>query len=281
VSDHVAVVTGGLSGLGRAMALGLAKSGIRVLAVGHIAGDAEQLQAEVSSSELRNKLVPMLADLRRPTECSRVLDMCRAKFGRFSILINNAGLTFTYIWPGLYRRPAKPKFWELTDDIVQAVMDTNFVAADQMARRAAPMLVKQGWGRIINVTTRLDTMNRATTGPYGPSKAALEMASEVWAKELEGTGVTVNILNPGAGAHTPGMAVEASQASRAGKLPRFIEPEEMVLPLLWLVSRAADKVNGRRFDAIAWDAKLDPTEAARRIARKAGFELHPQDSSGM
>src|SRR5579864_2273807 len=142
------------------MALGLARSGVRVLAVGHIAGDAEQLHAEVSQSDLRGKLVPMLADLRRPTECNRVVDMCRAKFGRLNILINCAGLTFTYIWPGLYRRPNKPKFWEVTDDIVQAVMDTNFVAADQMARRAAPFFVKQGWGRIINVTTRLETMNR-------------------------------------------------------------------------------------------------------------------------
>jgi 3-oxoacyl-[acyl-carrier protein] reductase len=63
-----------------------------------------------------------------------------------------------------------------------------------MARRVAPRMVEEGWGRIVNVTTKLDTMNRAHTSPYGASKAALEMATEVWAKEAEGTGLTINIV---------------------------------------------------------------------------------------
>ena len=281
MSGHVAIVTGGLSGLGRAMALGLAKTGERVVAVGHIKEDAERLSAEIVGTDVGERLLPIVADLRRPADCDRVIETALKRFGRVHILLNNAGLTFTYIWPDLYRRAEKPKFWELRDDIVQNVMDTNYVAADQMARRVAPLLVKERWGRIINVTTKLDTMNRPTSGPYGASKAALEMASEIWSQELAGTGVTVNILNPGAGAHTPGMATEASAASRAGRLPRFVEPDEMVAPLLWLVSGAADEVNGYRFDAIAWDKSLPPTEAARRIGRRAGFELHPLDPSGI
>jgi len=281
VSGHVAIVTGGLSGLGRAMALGLAKTGERVVAVGHIKEDAERLSAEIVGTDVGERLLPIVADLRRPADCDRVIETALKRFGRVHILLNNAGLTFTYIWPDLYRRAEKPKFWELRDDIVQNVMDTNYVAADQMARRVAPLLVKERWGRIINVTTKLDTMNRPTSGPYGASKAALEMASEIWSQELAGTGVTVNILNPGAGAHTPGMATEASAASRAGRLPRFVEPDEMVAPLLWLVSGAADEVNGYRFDAIAWDKSLPPTEAARRIGRRAGFDLHPLDPNGI
>jgi len=281
MSGHVAIVTGGLSGLGRAMALALARNGESVLAVGHIEADAARLGAETAAAGLGDRLMPLVADLRRPAECDRVVAATLARFGRLHILLNSAGLTFTYIWPDLYRRDAKPKFWELGDEIVQNVMDTNYVAADQMARRVAPLLVKEGWGRIINVTTKLDTMNRPTSGPYGASKAALEMATEIWAQELAGTGVTVNILNPGAGAHTPGMAVEASALSRAGKLPRFLEPDEMVPPLLWLVSEAADGVNGYRFNALTWDKTLPPVEAARRIVRRAGFELHPLDPSGI
>jgi 3-oxoacyl-[acyl-carrier protein] reductase len=280
VEERVAIVTGGLSGLGRAMALALARQGGRVLAVGHIEADAEAMRRETAGTPLAERFFPVVADLRKPAECARSVDAVLARFGRLHILVNSAGLTFTYIWPDLYRRAQKPKFWELKDEIVQNVMDTNYVAADQMARRAAPLMLKEGWGRIINVTTKLDTMNRPTSGPYGASKAALEMASETWAQELAGTGVTVNILNPGAGAHTPGMAVEASEMSRAGRLPRFVEPEEMVPPLLWLVSPAADHVNGYRFDALTWDRTLPPAEAARKIARKAGFELHPLDPSG-
>jgi 3-oxoacyl-[acyl-carrier protein] reductase len=137
-------------------------------------------------------------------------------------------------------------------------------------------MVEQGWGRIVNVTTKLDTMNRPHTSPYGASKAALEMATEVWAKEVEGTGLTINIVNPGAGANTPGMADEMRTMSHEGRAPRLVEPEEMVAPLLYVVSREADQVNGWRYDANIWDASLPPREAARRAGRPAGFEMHPQ-----
>jgi 3-oxoacyl-[acyl-carrier protein] reductase len=144
-----------------------------------------------------------------------------------------------------------------------------------MARRVAPGMLEAGWGRIINVTTKLDTMNRLGTHPYGASKAALEMATEVWAKDAEGSGLTVNIVNPGAGANTPGMAVEMRDMSADGRAPKLVEPDEMVPPLLYVVSREADKVNGYRFDANAWNANLPPAEAAKAASRPAGFVLHP------
>jgi 3-oxoacyl-[acyl-carrier protein] reductase len=70
------------------------------------------------------------------------------------------------------------------------------------------------------------------------------------------------------------MADEMRQMSREGRAARLVEPDEMVPPLLYVVSRAADKVNGYRFDANAWDASLPPAEAARRAGRPAGFEMH-------
>jgi NAD(P)-dependent dehydrogenase (short-subunit alcohol dehydrogenase family) len=202
--------------------------------------------------------------------------MTLSRFGSVHILVNNAGLTFTTIDPARFRRSEPQKFWQVPDDIVRAVIETNYIAADQMSRRVAPLMVEQGWGRIVNVTTKLDTMNRPHTSPYGASKAALEMATEVWAKEVEGTGLTINIVNPGAGANTPGMAEEMRTMSREGRAPRLVEPEEMVPPLLYVVSREADNVNGWRFDANLWDPSLAPAEAARRAGRPAGFEMHPQ-----
>ena len=191
------------------------------------------------------------------------------------MLVNNAGLTFTYIDPARYRRATMQRFWEVGDDIVENVIATNYLAADRLARRVAPAMVERGWGRIVNVTTKLDTMNRAGTHPYGASKAALEMATEVWAKETEGSGLTVNIVNPGAGANTPGMADEMREMSRDGRAARLVEPDEMVPPLLYVVSPEADQVNGWRFDANLWDPGLPPAEAARRAGRPAGFEMHP------
>jgi NAD(P)-dependent dehydrogenase (short-subunit alcohol dehydrogenase family) len=249
MEQRVAIVTGGLRGLGRAMAFGLAREGRNVVAIGHIDADVAEFEATTGGSNIAGQILPLVADLRRPADCDRVLTTARERFGGVDILVNNAGLTFTTIDPACFRRAEPQKFWQVPDDIVRAVMETNYIAADQMARRVAARMVEQGWGRIVNVTTKLDTMNRPHTSPYGASKAALEMATEVWAKEVEGTGLTINIVNPGAGANTPGMADEMRVMSREGRAPRLVEPEEMVPPLLYVVSRAADKVNGYRFDA--------------------------------
>jgi NAD(P)-dependent dehydrogenase (short-subunit alcohol dehydrogenase family) len=271
MTDRVAIVTGGLRGLGRGMTLGLAATGIKVLAVGHLPED-------VAAMDHTPNVRPMVADLRSPKACDSVIAEAIAAFGRIDILVNSAGLTFTYIDPKRFVDGPR-KFWEISDEVIQNVMDTNYVAADQMGRRVAPILLRQGWGRIINVTTKLDTMNRAGSVPYGSSKAALEMTTEIWAKELAGTGVTVNIVNPGAGANTPGMAQEMRDWSRGGLKPRLVEPDEMVPPLLYVISTAADTVNGYRFDALTWDTSLPPPEAARRNARPAGLVLHPQHES--
>ncbi len=270
MTNRVAIVTGGLRGLGRGMTLGLARSGVKVLAVGHIDGDVP------SMTGIEN-VRPFVADIRKPAGCDRVIAEAQAAFGRIDILVNNAGLTFTYIAPDRFRRAERQKFWEVSDEVIQNVMDTNYVAADQMARRVAPLMVAQGWGRIVNVTTKLSTMNVPGAMPYGSSKAALEMATEVWAKELAGTGVTANIVNPGAGANTPGMAQEMRDRSAAGTAPKLVEPDEMVPPLLFVVSHEADKVNGYRFDANNWDASLPPAAAAKAGGRPAGFVLHEHD----
>lgn len=276
---RTAIITGGLRGLGRAMTLGLARAGVRVLAVGHIESDVAEMHALSESRGHTDDVLCIAADIRKPDDCDRIVTACIDRFDGVDILVNNAGLTFTYIAPDRFRRTEPRKFWEIPDEVIQNVMDTNYVAADQMTRRVTPYLVTQGWGRIINVTTKLTTMNMLGAMPYGASKAALEMATEVWAKELAGTGVTVNIVNPGAGANTPGMAEEMRERSRAGTAPRLVEPEEMVPPLLFVVSPAADRVNGFRFDANVWDMSLPPVVAARQNGRPAGFRLHKQRST--
>ena len=267
---RTAVVTGGTSGLGRAMALGLMRAGCRVLAVGHIPADA----AETERLAEGGALSCLVADLRLPGAPDQVLNAAVARFGPADILVNNAGLTFTYIDPRRFLDGPR-RFYELSDTINYNVMAVNFLAAEALARRAAPGMIARGWGRIVNVTTKLDTMNRVGSAAYGASKAALEMASEIWAKELDGTGVTVNVVNPGAGANTPGMAAEMRAWSAAGTKPKLVEPEEMVPPLLFVVSEEANGVNGFRFDANAWDRDLLPAEAARACARPAGFTMHP------
>jgi 3-oxoacyl-[acyl-carrier protein] reductase len=269
--SEVAIVTGGLRGLGKAMALGLLRSGRRVVAVGHIEADLAEIEREAGN--LAGDLHAVALDLRRPENCDAVIDTA-LRLGGPDILINNAGLTFTYTDPERFTKGPR-KFWQLSDEIVQNTMDTNYMVADQMTRRAVPPMLAKGWGRIINVTTKLSTMNMMGAVPYGPSKAALEMATEVWAKELAGTGVTANIVNPGAGANTPGMAREMREWSATGKAARLVEPDQMVAPLLFVVSREADRVQGYRFDANTWRHDLAPAASAASTGRRAGFEFYP------
>jgi NAD(P)-dependent dehydrogenase (short-subunit alcohol dehydrogenase family) len=100
---RVAIVTGGLRGLGLAMTLGLARTGIRVLAVGHMPEDTAALDGTPN-------VRAMIADLRRPAACDSVVAEAQKAFGRIDILVNNAGLTFTYIDPARFRDGPK-KFW--------------------------------------------------------------------------------------------------------------------------------------------------------------------------
>lgn len=273
--QRVALVTGGLRGLGRSMSLGLAKAGHMVVAVGHIESDVAEMTAEAEKLGAGKRFHPLVADLREASECDRVVAATRDRCGRVDILVNNAGLTFTYIDPARFRRNSLQRFWMVGDEIIDNVITTNYLAADRLSRRVAPEMIERRWGRIVNVTTKLDTMNRVGTHPYGASKAALEMATEVWAKDAVDTGMTVNIVNPGAGANTPGMAEEMRKASAEGRVSRLVEPDEMVGPLLFVVSRDADDLNGWRFDANLWNPSLAPTEAAWLAGRPAGFVFHP------
>ena len=113
-----------------------------------------------------------------------------------------------------------------------------------------------GRGRIVSVTTSLGTMVRAGHLLYGSAKAAAESGMAVLAADLEGTGVTSNVLVPG------GTTATALVGEEAGDPARMLQPEIMVPPLLWLLSEDAAAVNGRRFVAADWDARLPPAEAA-------------------
>jgi NAD(P)-dependent dehydrogenase (short-subunit alcohol dehydrogenase family) len=129
-----------------------------------------------------------------------------------------------------------------------------------MAKSVAPLLLKNGWGRIINISANRQTINRKGFSPYGLSKAAVEAETAIWAQDLENTGVTVNALLPG-GATLTGMIPESEPERVRASL---LQPEVIVPPLLWLVSNAADGVTGKRIIATEWSA-------GERSFENAGF----------
>ncbi|MEK9967159.1 MAG: SDR family oxidoreductase [Rhodospirillaceae bacterium] len=278
LSGRVVIMTGAGRGLGRSMTEALTEAGANVVAAAHIDDDFAELQASCAGHPGRIHCVT--ADIRKSEDCDRIVAEALEAFGAIHGLVNNAGLTFTYIWPDGHKRPEwratgeMPKFWEASDEVIQNVMDTNFVGGDKLARRIAPLMVEQGWGRIINVTTMYRTMTKQGSSPYGPSKAALECATEIWNKDLAGTGVTVNILNPGAGAITPGMSDEMKERDKTLESPVLIEADLMKAPVVWLMSEATNEITGMRYDAKPWDPTKPAAEEAARIGAEAGVLLY-------
>jgi 3-oxoacyl-[acyl-carrier protein] reductase len=263
------IVTGGGRGLGREMTLALLEAGANVTAAARSADQLDSLSEAAQS--LPGSLQTITADIRRADDCAKIVAAANEAFGAVHVLINNAGLTMSHIYPKRHLREDTPKFWEVSDEVVEDVMTTNFLAADRLARMVVPDMVARGWGRIISLTSKIEIMNRAASAPYGGSKAALEMTSEVWMKDLVGTGVTVNVLNPGA-ADTDGFASIEERELVAKKMP-LIDPARIGAPVVWLASDASNGVTGRRFDAEFWDADGDAEEQAKRTGRPMGFNL--------
>lgn len=243
LAGRVAIVTGGGRGLGRAMALGLAKAGAAVIATAaREPGEIESLSAAAPDS----RIAPLIADVTKEADCARVTATAIERFGRLDILVNNAGRGMKYVSEDFMTEPTR--FWETSAETWRLIIDTNVVGPFLMARTAVPPMLAAGWGRIINISMNAETMRRRGFSPYGPSKAALESETIIWAQDLAGSGVTVNALLPG-GATLTGMIPKNFPDHLRANL---IEPAIMVPPLLWLASTKSDGVTGRRFVAAEW-----------------------------
>ena len=239
------------------MVRGLLAAGVRVAGVDRHRQPLEALAASARRQGKADELLTIQTDLTNDSGTREITNATRDRFGRIDILVNNAGIGPGSIRPDSWQRPLK--FWEITPHQWRLFVAVHTTAPLALANAVVPEMMRQRWGRIINITTSLGTMLNAGSPTYGPSKAALEALSAIMAKDLDGAGVTVNVLVPGGVTNTPMISDEAG-FERAG----LIQPEVMVPPLVWLVSDAAGKVTGRRFLAVHWDTGLPPEQAAEK-----------------
>jgi 3-oxoacyl-[acyl-carrier protein] reductase len=258
----VALVTGAGRGLGRAMALGLSRAGFRVA----ITAARNRAELEAVAREVpRGQVYPVISDASRESDCAALVREVQEQLGPVDVLVNNAGRGMRYVSERFMVEPTR--FWETDPETWQMVIDTNVNGPFFLARAVTSGMISRGWGRIINISINHETMRRVGFSPYGPSKAALESETIIWAQDLAGTGVTVNALLPG-GASLTGMIPDEVPPALRQKL---LMPEVMVPPLLWLVSPDSDGMTGRRLVATRWRTDLGGREAAEAATDQAGW----------
>ena len=269
LQGKVAIVTGAGSpiGIGHAITLGLVRAGARVAML-----DINQAWLEQSAHEMRavggaHCVLAMVVDITDPDAVAQAVRQTVAELGGLHILVNNAGTNPRAAgFAAAGQRPSN-NFWDIAPAAWHRVVAVNFTGAFLMAREAVGHMLAQGWGRIIGVTTSMDTMYRKGGAPYGPSKAGHEALVAMMAQELEGTGVTANVLVPGGATNTNLIAPETPDRAN------LIQPEVMQAPVVWLASDASQACNGQRLIAYYWDERLPLEE---RLARASAPAAWPQ-----
>lgn len=262
----VVIVTGGARGLGRAMTLALIRSGVRV-AVADLpasAPEAQELMNLAAKEGLQGRLAYVECDVTHWPDCVNAVNTTAATFGAVHGLVNNAGVGMQNI--GNVLVGGRKRFYEVEAETWRKAIDANFNGAFMMAKAVAPKLIEQGFGRIVNIVTSFYTMMMDGFSPYGPSKAALESATVIWAKDLAGTGVTVNALLPGGAANTR-MIPQSEVADRS----TLIQPDVMMAPIVWLMSSRSSGVSGRRIIAKEWDKERLQRESPDNVGSPAGW----------
>ena len=264
LEGKVAIVTGAGSpiGIGHAMTLGLVRAGAKVALT-----DINQEWLDMTINEVReiggdDGAIDIVSDVTDPQSCQDAVDTAISRLGGLHILVNNAGINPRTAGLG----SSSGNFWENSPEAWSRVVAVNLSGNFYMARAAVVHMLDQGWGRIIGVTTSMDSMWHRGGSPYGPSKAGHEALVSIMAQELEGTGVTANVLVPGGGTYT-----NMTYSGEPNQRDHMIEPEVMQSPVVWLASNDSGEFNGRRIIAYYWNDDLPLEERLERCSAPAAW----------
>jgi 3-oxoacyl-[acyl-carrier protein] reductase len=230
----VAVVTGGARGIGRALTEVFARERAKVVISGRDEGALEQARSAVVAQGA--EAIAVRADVSRETDADALCDRALEAFGRADILVNNAGVTRD----GLLLR-MKDADWE-------HVLATNLTGAFHCIRAFAKPMMKQRWGRIVNVSSVVGLTGNAGQANYAASKAGLLGLTKAVAKELASRHITVNAVAPGF--IETAMTDSLTEKVREGLLAqipmgRLGKPEDVASAVAFLCSEDAAYVTGQ------------------------------------
>ena len=237
MTNRTALVTGASRGIGRACALALAESGVRVAVAARNVEQLESLAAEIRSHGREAYVAPM--DLAEPESIKSALAKTAADFGPIAILVNNAGLTKD----GLAMRMKKPD-WDL-------VLATNLTGAFLAIQQVLPGMMRERWGRIINIASVVGEMGNAGQANYAASKGGLIALTKSIAQEMGSRNITVNAVAPGyvETDMTVGLSAELKEKMLANiPLKRIGRPEDVASAVRFLASEEAGYITGHVLD---------------------------------
>lgn len=239
VDGHVALITGGGAGLGRAISLMLASEGAAI-----IVADIDAARAEAVATEVREAGGDALGIAVDTTDESQVDDAVTRgieHFGKIDILVNNAGIVTT--------SPMLDLSVDDWDRVVAVHLRSTFLCTRAVGREMA----HRSWGRIVNIISRAAFRGRVGNGPYAAAKGGILAVSRVMAQEFAGFGVTVNNVAPGT-AVTPMFQdifplpeQEVEEAVRSGVVTepkRLLHPDEIAAAVLYLCGPLSDQITG-------------------------------------
>jgi NAD(P)-dependent dehydrogenase (short-subunit alcohol dehydrogenase family) len=239
LNDRIAVVTGASRGIGRAVALELARAGAHVVALARTVGGLEELDDEIKVAGGSATLVP--ADIADFPALDRLGAALYERWGRLDILIGNAGILGALTPIG----HVEPKVW---DD----VMAVNLTANWRLIRSLDPLLRAAPAGRAVFVTSGAATSAPAYWGPYSVSKAALEVLVRTWAAETSKLDLAVNLVNPGP------IRTRMRKQAMPGEDPMSLPaPEDFAAALMELVA-----------DGLTWSGEIFDFHAGRLVLRE-------------
>jgi 3-oxoacyl-[acyl-carrier protein] reductase len=237
LDGKVALITGASQGIGRATALALARAGARVAAAARRTEKLAAVVAEIGSAGGEALAVPM--DVADAAQVKAGFQQVLNRFGRLDILVNNAGITRD----GLAVR-MKPEDWE-------TVLRTNLTGALLCIQQALAVMLRQRWGRIINVSSVVAQMGNAGQANYVASKAGLIGLTKAIAVEVASRNITVNAVAPGfiATAMTDPLP-EAVKADLLARIPlgRMGNDTEVAAAIVFLASEEAGYITGHVLD---------------------------------
>jgi NAD(P)-dependent dehydrogenase (short-subunit alcohol dehydrogenase family) len=245
MNHRVALVTGAGRGIGRAIAVGLAREGTRVAVTARTESQLEEVAAEVNAAG--GEALVIAADLADRAAPARIVERVVQHWGPVEILVNNAGIGSS----------ADPRpLVEFDDDFWDLTMEVNVRAPYVLTRLTLPAMIASGWGRVINIASINSRVAALHGSAYATSKHALAGLTKATALEAAAHGVTANAICPGPvatvlndkrieyDARRLGKSIEEIEA-QASPLGRRLMPEEIASLAVYLARDEARAINGQ------------------------------------